>query len=73
MKTSFEAINAIVNEATDATADRVPVNAATIVNEAVHSVTGRVSAISDEAEGLAEHEQIITGLCLSLKFCIRRN
>ena len=52
MKTSFEAINAIVNEATDATADRVPVNAATIVNEAAHSVAGQVSAISDEAEGL---------------------
>ena len=49
---SFHAINAIVDEAADATADRVAVNAATIVNEAAHSVAGRVSANSDEAEGL---------------------
>jgi archaellum component FlaG (FlaF/FlaG flagellin family) len=46
------AINVIVDEAADATADQVAVNAATIVNEAAHSVAGRVSAISDEAEGL---------------------
>ena len=43
------AINAIVDEAADATADRVAVNA-TIVNVAAHAVTGRVAAISDEAE-----------------------
>jgi nicotinamidase-related amidase len=48
----IHAINAIVNEAANATAVRVDVNAATIVNEAAHSMTGRVSAISDEAEGL---------------------
>ena len=47
--TSFHAINAIVDEAADATADRVAVNA-TIVNVAAHAVTGRVAAISDEAE-----------------------
>ena len=40
------------HEAADTTADRVAVNAATIVNEAANSVTGRVSAISDDAEGL---------------------
>ena len=43
------AINAIVNEAADTTADQVAVNA-TIVNVAAHTVTGRVAAISDEAE-----------------------
>ena len=48
----FHAINAIVDEAADATADQVAVNAARIVNEAAHSVAGRVSANSDEAEGL---------------------
>ena len=32
MNASFHAINAIVNEAADATAGRVAVNAATIVN-----------------------------------------
>ncbi len=42
--TSFHAINAIVDEAADATADRVAVNAATIVNE--------VALRGDEAEGL---------------------
>jgi hypothetical protein len=55
MDASFCAINAIVNEAADATADRVAVNAATIVNEAVESPPSptrqRVSS---------EHEQIIT-------------
>jgi hypothetical protein len=45
------AINAIVDEAADATADRVAVNA-TIVNVAARAVAGRVAAISDEAEGL---------------------
>ena len=48
---SFHAINAIVDEAADATADRVAVNA-TIVNEAAHAMAGRVSGISDVAGGL---------------------
>ncbi len=45
------AINAIVDEAADATADRGAVNA-TIVNVAAHAMAGRVAAISDEAESL---------------------
>ncbi len=46
------AINAIVDEAADATANRAAVNA-TIVNVAAYAVAGRVAAISDEAERLA--------------------
>jgi hypothetical protein len=42
---SFHAINAIVDEAADATAARVAVNA-TIANEAAHAVAGRASGIS---------------------------
>ncbi len=42
-------INAIVDEAADATANRVAINA-TIVNVAAYAVAGRVAAISDEAE-----------------------
>ena len=57
------AINAIVVEAADATADRVAVNA-TIVNVAAHAVTGRVAAISDEAEPGAE--QIASSPCLCI-------
>ena len=45
-------LNKQLDEATDATADRVAVNAAMIVNEATHSVAGRVSVISDMAGGL---------------------
>ena len=50
-------VNAIFDEAADATANRVAVNA-TIVNVAAYTVAGRVAAISVESRPVSKYFEI---------------